>query len=72
METAAQASWTAEAFLIAEQESFGPAWRYELVDGRIVGHAAPTPAHGAILSWPHWSLERAATGKYGRVPSRSG
>jgi len=50
MEAAAPASWAAEAFLAADQASFGPAWRYELVDGRIVAHAAPTPAHGAILA----------------------
>jgi Uma2 family endonuclease len=50
MEAAAQTVWTAEAFLRADQSRFGPAWRYELVDGRIIGHAAPTPEHGAILA----------------------
>jgi Uma2 family endonuclease len=50
MDSAAQAAWTAEAFLAADQYGFGPAWRYELVDGHIVAHAAPTPAHGAILA----------------------
>jgi Uma2 family endonuclease len=39
----------ADAFLRADQASFGPAWRYELVRGRIVAHAAPAPDHGAIL-----------------------
>jgi Uma2 family endonuclease len=50
MEAVAQTVWTAEAFLETDQESFGPAWRYELVDGRIVAHAAPSPDHGAILA----------------------
>ena len=31
--------WTADEFMIADQEAFGNAWRYELVDGRIVAHA---------------------------------
>ena len=42
--------WTAEAFLATDQHVFGDAWRYELVDGRIVAHAAPSPEHGAILA----------------------
>ncbi len=42
--------WTAEAFLATDQRGFGDAWRYELVDGRVVAHAAPTPEHGAILA----------------------
>jgi Uma2 family endonuclease len=50
MEAAAHTSLTAEAFLATDQSLFGSAWRYELVDGRIVGHAAPAPAHGAILA----------------------
>ncbi len=41
---------TAEEFLARDQRGFGDAWRYELVDGRIVAHAAPTPAHGAIVA----------------------
>ena len=36
--------WTAEKFLRTDQREFGDAWRYELVDGRVVAHAAPTPA----------------------------
>jgi hypothetical protein len=36
-------SRAAEEFLRTDQREFGDAWRYELVDGRIVGHAAPTP-----------------------------
>ena len=43
-------AWTAEEFLAADQLEFGDAWRYELVDGAIVAHAAPTPDHGAIIS----------------------
>jgi Uma2 family endonuclease len=40
--------WSAEEFLQTDQREFGPAWRYELVNGRIVAHAAPSPDHGAI------------------------
>ena len=40
----------ADAFLRTDQSEFGPAWRYELVCGTIVAHAAPSPDHGAILS----------------------
>jgi Uma2 family endonuclease len=46
----AEQGWTAERFLITDQHEFGDAWRYELVDGRIVAHAAPSPEHGAILA----------------------
>ena len=42
--------WTTERFLATDQHMFGDAWRYELVDGRIVAHAAPSPEHGAILA----------------------
>ena len=41
---------TAAEFLVTDQASFGTAWRYELVDGRIVGHAVPSPDHAAIIS----------------------
>jgi Uma2 family endonuclease len=41
-------AWTAEAFLRTDQRDFGSAWRYELVAGLIVAHAAPSPDHGAI------------------------
>ena len=41
---------TADEFLDTDQREFGDAWRYELVDGRIVAHAAPSPDHGAILA----------------------
>jgi Uma2 family endonuclease len=41
--------WTAEEFLRTDQQQFGDAWRYELVDGRIIAHAAPAPDHGAII-----------------------
>jgi Uma2 family endonuclease len=40
----------ADAFLRTDQCDFGTAWRYELVRGRIVAHAAPAPEHGIILS----------------------
>ncbi|MBV9251543.1 MAG: Uma2 family endonuclease [Acetobacteraceae bacterium] len=42
--------WTADEFLQTDQREFGDAWRYELVDGQIVAHAAPSPDHGAIVS----------------------
>lgn len=45
-----QRIWTAEEFLATDQQAFGTAWRYELVDGAIVGHAAPSADHGAILA----------------------
>jgi Uma2 family endonuclease len=41
--------WTADEFLRTDQSAFGDAWRYELVDGEIVAHAAPTPDHAAIV-----------------------
>lgn len=40
----------ADAFLRTDQSAFGSAWRYELVRGRIVAHAAPSPEHGVILN----------------------
>jgi Uma2 family endonuclease len=39
----------ADEFLRTDQCEFGPAWRYELVRGAIVAHAAPSPEHGVIL-----------------------
>ena len=42
--------WTAKHFLETDQHEFGNAWRYELVGGRIVAYAAPSPEHGAILA----------------------
>jgi len=50
MEAAERAgpAWTADAFLRTDQRDFGSAWRYELVDGVVVAHAAPSPDHGAI------------------------
>lgn len=40
----------ADAFLRTDQSEFGSAWRYELMRGAIVAHAAPSPEHGAILN----------------------
>jgi Uma2 family endonuclease len=40
---------TADDFLTTDQRIFGDAWRYEMMDGRIIAHAAPSPDHGAIL-----------------------
>lgn len=42
--------WTADEFIVQDQHDFGDAWRYELVDGQILAHAAPAPEHGAILT----------------------
>ena len=40
----------ADTFLRTDQSDFGRAWRYELVRGRIVAHAGPSPDHGIILA----------------------
>jgi Uma2 family endonuclease len=53
MDTAERAGgkiWTADAFLATDQRGFGDAWRYELVDGHVIAHAAPSPDHGAIVA----------------------
>ena len=53
MDTAEQATGRplrADEFLETDQRAFGDAWRYELVDGVIIAHAAPSPDHGAILT----------------------
>ncbi len=42
--------WTADEFVVQDQHDFGDAWRYELIDGQILAHAAPAPEHGAILA----------------------
>ena len=39
----------ADTFLRTDQSEFGVAWRYELVRGGIVAHAAPSPEHGVIV-----------------------
>jgi Uma2 family endonuclease len=51
MDTAARHSpyLDADAFLRTDQSEFGSAWRYELVRGTIVAHAAPSPEHGVII-----------------------
>ena len=56
--------WTAEEFLATDQHELGDAWRYELVDGVVVAHAAPSPDHGASLSGLTTALGR-------RLESRS-
>jgi len=43
-------TWTADEFIAQDQHDFGNAWRYELVDGQVLAHAAPAPEHGAILA----------------------
>jgi Uma2 family endonuclease len=39
----------ADTFLRTDQSEFGTAWRYELIRGAIVAHAAPSPEQGVIL-----------------------
>ncbi|HET8997170.1 MAG TPA: Uma2 family endonuclease [Acetobacteraceae bacterium] len=43
---------------MTDQFEFGPEWRYELVDGVIVGHAAPSADHAAILAGLTGALTR--------------
>lgn len=40
--------WTAETFLNSDLHISGDDWRYELVDGVVVAHAAPAPLHGVV------------------------
>jgi hypothetical protein len=40
---------TAEEFLAVDQATFGPAWRYELVDGKIIALARPRRNHTQYL-----------------------
>jgi len=42
--------WTAEEFLATDQTVFGRDWRYELVGGLIIGHAALSLDHAAITA----------------------
>jgi Uma2 family endonuclease len=60
--------WTAAEFLRTDQREFGNAWRYELVDGRIVAHAAPTPAHAKIVVALGGALTARMDGKDGCFP----
>ena len=64
--------WTAEAFLATDQHAFGDAWRYELVDGRIKAHAAPSPEHAAILSGLIAALAVRLRGNTGRCRPEAG
>jgi Putative restriction endonuclease len=41
---------TPEDFLRSDQSAFGPAWRYEMVEGRIIGRPALSPDLAAILA----------------------
>ena len=60
--------WTAEEFLRTDQREFGDAWRYELVDGRIVAHTAPTPAHAKIVAALTGALTARMSGDDGCFP----
>jgi Uma2 family endonuclease len=42
--------WTAERFLATDQKQFGPLWRYELVNGIIIGQAVQSDRHATILT----------------------
>lgn len=55
--------WTADEFVATDQSEFGPLWRYELIDGRIVGHAAPSPEHAAIVAGLTGVLARLLAGR---------
>ena len=61
--TISERQWTADEFMVTDQRVFGDAWRYELVEGQIVAHAAPVPDHGAIIAGIITGLAR-------RLPSR--
>jgi len=50
-------------FLRTDQAAFGTAWRYDLLDGEPVAHAAPTPEHGAIIANLAGALKRALQGR---------
>jgi hypothetical protein len=41
---------TADEFIETDQCEFGDAWRYDLVDGVIEAHAAPSDKHALMLS----------------------
>jgi Uma2 family endonuclease len=66
--------WTADDFLATDQREFGDAWRYELVDGVIVAHAALSPDHGAILASLTMALGSRLRGRWNgcRVEAGSG
>jgi Uma2 family endonuclease len=71
-ESAISQAWTAEAFLATDQRAFGDAWRYELVDGRVIAHAAPSPDHGAILSLLNAALVSRLRGRRDGCRAESG
>ena len=64
--------WTADEFMVADQHAFGDAWRYELVDGTIVAHAAPAPDHGAIISGLAAALSKRLAGRPGDCRPEAG
>lgn len=68
----AERLWTADEFIAADQHSFGNAWRYELVDGRILAHDAPEPEHGAILAGLTGALTERLKGRPGGCRPESG
>ncbi len=55
--------WMADEFVAAGRRSFGDAWRYELVDGRVLAHDAPEAEHGAILAGLTGALVKRLTGR---------
>lgn len=66
------APWTAETFLVTDQRAFGDAWRYELVDGAIIAHAAPAPLHGEIGGNLVFALKSRIRGQKCKVEIGSG
>lgn len=59
----AAARMTAAEFLRTDQAGFGPAWRYELLDGLPVAQAAPSPEHGAVVANLAAALKAALRGR---------
>lgn len=74
MDTTHQAGrlWTAQEFLATDQRDFGTAWRYELIDGQVVGQSAPSPEHGAIIAGLTASLVTRLRGNLNRCRSEVG
>jgi Uma2 family endonuclease len=56
--TAKPMQWTADEFVVTDQAVFGDAWRYELVDGRVIAHDAAEPDHGALVAGVAGALVR--------------
>ena len=67
-----ETDWTAESFLKSDLHFSGEAWRYELVDGIVVAHAAPAPLHGVIAGNVVFALKTRMKGHACRVEVATG